>query len=154
MELLANTSQLFSTLKKQKVSNFDAKVAPTVSDTPMMSRDAKALEFQLNTHLRLKYKQQTRVTLKGDGSMGTDEVDSLMQSFTEKKNAKRKTWKSLALYEKWRLIQDYVHAKETDNEQQGHLREYQSSLRDHTLDTKFKVEYDHETHKIIDIKLI
>lgn len=153
MELLANTSQLFNTLKKQRASNFDTKVSTANAGTeiPIMSRDAKTLEFQLNTHLRLKYKQQSRVTLKGEGSMGAEEVETLMQSFAEKKQTKKKTWKSFALYEKWGLIQEYIRNHSLENVL---LQQYQSCLRDQSFDKKYQVQYDHETHKIVDIKLI
>ncbi len=153
MELLTNTNQLFSTLKKQRVVPTSSSVKSSSTDTiaPIMSRDAKALEFQLNTHLRLKYKQQSKVTLKGEASMCKEEVDTLMESFANKKKTK-KTWKSLAMYEKWKLIQEYMRSQESPTP--ASLQEYQVLLREHTLDSKYKVEYDHETHKIVDIKTI
>lgn len=150
MDLLNNTSNLFNglvkttrSLKTSTVPSPDTNSKSSSTGNSFINRDAKTLESQLNNHLRLKYKQKSRVTLQGEQGMNSEEVDHLMSSLEKKNNGKKRTWKSLELYEKWRLITEYLQGKD------GNVAEYKTLLRNNALD----VTYDSVTNKVLDVKL-
>lgn len=137
MELPNVTETLFKEMgAKKKV------VKKTVSnlkseDKPIVSRDAKALEFQLNNHLRLRYKQQTRVTLHTPVNNTVEDISSFLSGQEKPK----KTWNALPIYEKWKLVQAH-----TDDP--ALLRQYKALLRQ----GKLSAVYDIEKNEIRDIQ--
>ena len=139
MELNTKVNQLCTELKPKTGKTATAKmVAKPQSEEK--SRDAKLLEFQINQHLREKYKQQkpAKVTLETKyETMTSEELDEFMLSRTKKS----KSWKAVPLYEKWKLVQEYV------QDESKHLQ-YKDLLKRNMLNIKY------DGSKITDIILI
>lgn len=147
--------QLFTQLeappvKKKKVQPKAAAPTPPEEATtnptpaPVSSREAKTLEYQLNTHLRLKYKKPTRVTFHNSDTTTPEDISTfLAEQEAQKPSARtKKSWNSLAIHEKWKLLQAAV----TDPTQ---LQLYQTHLRQGTL----QAAYDPAEHTISNISV-
>lgn len=135
MELSNVTENLFENLsarKKQTVK--EPNMVSNLSATPPpINRDARTLEYQLNQHLRSKYKEPTRVTLHTPQNLTLEEVSVFLQQQEKPK----RSWAALPMYEKWKLVQ--AHTRDP-----ALLRQYKTWLREGVLDAV----YDPQTEEI------
>lgn len=136
MELSCTTDKLFQELPKVKSKKLVSNLNPD-SQPAGMSRDARTLEKQLNDHLRMRYKQQTRVALYTPRESTVDDI----QDFLQGQEKPKRSWKTLPMYEKWQLLQGAT----TDATL---LSQYRIQLRKGTLEAT----YDPETKEISNIR--
>ena len=140
MEITTLTDKLFDGIVKKK--------KPVVlKDTDnMVSREAKALEYQINKHLHDKYKKTEKVTFtKPISPQSSSKFDNIIDDEIITNRKKAKTWNTLNTCDKWTLVKEYFkNNKETFNEKR---------IKNLLLSNTLQVIYDKNTNCIKSISL-
>ena len=108
----------------------------------MASREAKTLEFNLNKHLRQKYKttdKKSFINAKTD----IECIDNMITNEISLNKQKHKSWNSLNTCDKWNLIKEFYLAKQFSFDEK--------LTKKQLLTEKLIIKYDKVNNKISSI---
>lgn len=108
-----------------------------------VTREAKTLEFNLNKHLRQKYKTTERKSFINTKSTDIEYIDNMINNEISVNKQKHKSWNALNTCDKWKLIKEFYAAKQ-------HM--YDEKITKKLLLTdKLTIKYDNVNNKILSI---
>lgn len=108
-----------------------------------LTREAKTLEFNLNKHLRQKYKTTEKQSFTNTKTHNVEYIDNMINNEISINKQKHKSWSALNTCDKWKLIKDFYATKQ---------HTYDEKLTKKLLLTdKLVIKYDKVNNKISSI---
>lgn len=108
MELEVKTDSLFLETPSQKKIKVNRKKNKEENET---SYEAKQLDFKMNMHNKNKYKKEASF-IKTTQSFNIEDLVVSEMAFDQNK---QKTWKTMHVCDKWKLIKDYISKHQDEN---------------------------------------